>query len=79
MTNDQMKPGRYLKLHIARKKVAWTKARIAEGRVVYLTSGISRVKIVAKNVECLKPTKQGLMLQSGKRLESVHHHELRAA
>lgn len=79
MTNDQMKPGRYLKLHIARKKIAWIKARIGEGRKVHLVSGMSRVVIGAKAIDCLKATKQGLHLQSGKRIESVAHHQLLAA
>jgi hypothetical protein len=79
MKNSEMKPGRYLKLHTARQKIAWIKARLAEKRTVQLNSGMSCIKITAKNVEMLKATKRGLHIDSKRGLESIAFHSLRAS
>jgi hypothetical protein len=50
-----------------RKQYAWIKARVEEGRTVYLSTYTHRTKITSKNLNLVKATKTGLMVQMGKR------------
>lgn len=73
MTNQEMKAGRWLKLHIARKRLAWIAARLGEGRTVALTTYTRQTRYKAKHLDMFKATKHGLYVQRGKNWDCVDH------
>lgn len=48
LTNEQMKPGRFLRLHRGRKRLARMVACWGKGGVVYISTHLRTVKVDAK-------------------------------
>ena len=65
MPNDAMRAGRYLHWHTARRKAAWIKARVAEGRTVYLVTYTKATKITAKYLSAVEARPSGLYIKQG--------------
>lgn len=48
LTNEQMKAGRYLRWHNARRKVAFIRANLTAGRTVYVSTHLKSWKFTPK-------------------------------
>ena len=79
MTNEQMKSGRYLRWHKARRRIAWILARLAEGRTVQIATQTRAVRYTAKHAAMFKATKSGAFVQRGKAWDCIDHTNLTAA
>ena len=66
ITNSEMKAGRFAKWAEARRKLAWIKARLAEGRQVCVSTMTNCTKYSAKHADMFSATKSGLYVQHGK-------------
>lgn len=66
MTNSQMKPGRYLRWHEARKRIAWIQTRLAEGMTVQLTTYTKATRYTAKHATMFRAARDGAYVQRGK-------------
>lgn len=66
MTNDQMKANRYLTWANARRKLAWVKARLAEGRTVAVTTYTKQTRYKPQHADMFVARKNGLFVQRGK-------------
>ncbi len=53
-------------MNLAERKLEWIKARIAEGRTVYLTTYLKATKIQAKHLSMIRVRGTTLEVQSGK-------------
>lgn len=71
LTNAQMKAGRFLRWHKARKSEAWIKARLAEGCTVMISSYTKATKLTAKHAWAISSDRVGVYLQSGKRFNDI--------
>lgn len=66
MTNADMKPGRFAKWALARRKLAFIRSNIEAGRMVQLATYLKAYRLTAKHLDMVKATKAGLYMQSGK-------------
>lgn len=66
MSNEQMKAKRFLRWHIARKKLAFIREHATAGHTVTLSTSMLRTPIKAKHLDSVKATKNGLYIQRGK-------------
>jgi len=66
MTNEQMKPFRFLRWQMARSKIAFIQSHLLQGQTVYLCTMTRATKLTAKNFDMIKATKSGAYMQSGK-------------
>ena len=68
--NSRMVKGRFLRLHIARQKLAFIRANLAAGRVVYLSTYTRHTKFSPRHLPDLdkffRTTKTGLYVARGK-------------
>jgi hypothetical protein len=71
MTNDEMKPGRYLRWHNARKRIAWIQAKLAEGHTVQLTTYTTATRYKAKHADMFRATRTGAYVQRGKAWDCI--------
>lgn len=71
MTNDQMKPNRFLRWHKARKRIAFIKARLAAGAVVTVATQTHAWHYRQKHADMFKATKSGAFVQRGKRWDCI--------
>ena len=67
ITNEQMKRGRFQRWHLARKKVAWIEARLAEGYTVQLTTHTRYTRYKPKHAGMFRAPKYGAEVQHGNR------------
>lgn len=67
LKNSQMIAGRFKAFALAKRKLAFIKDKIAEGKVIYLSTYGHHTKVTAKSVELVKASKSGLWVQHGKR------------
>lgn len=79
MSNEDMRSGRFLRWHTARRKAAWIAARLAEGLTVYVVTYTKATKLSAKHADSIKATKSGLYMRSGKSWICIDGCALRAA
>lgn len=66
MSNEQMVSNRFYRWQVARRKLAWIQARIAEGREVAFCTQTRATKITAKNLACVKAARTGIYVQHGR-------------
>lgn len=67
MTNDQMKPNRYYKWALARKKLAFMTTQVNAGNTVYLATMLRVTKVSkAAHLAAFTATRSGLYMVSGK-------------
>jgi hypothetical protein len=66
LTNAQMKAGRYLRWHQARRKIAWIVGHLEAGRTVQLTTYTRCTRYTKKHIAMFKATKAGAYVQQGK-------------
>lgn len=75
LTNDQMKPNRFARLHSARKRLAFIRNNLAAGRDVYLCTYTKMTKFQPKHLADLdvffKATKSGLYVARGRNWDSI--------
>jgi riboflavin synthase alpha subunit len=79
MTNDQMKAGRFVRWHVARRKVAFIQGHLAAGRTVYICTMTKATKLSAKHAGMVKATKSGAYMQAGKSWVCIDGCALKAA
>lgn len=79
MTNQEMKAGRFLRWHIARRKIAWISARLSEGRKVYIQTNTRTTVCFAKHADMFKATRSGAYLQRGKKWDCIDFCKISAA
>lgn len=60
--------------NLAATKLAWIKARIAEGRTVYLSTTLRHTKISAKHMDLLRVRGESLEVLTGKQGWLNHNH-----
>lgn len=65
MDNATMKPGRFLRWALARRKLNWIVARVNEGRDVFLTTATRSTRIGKRQLAQVRATKNGLSVQHG--------------
>lgn len=65
LTNDQMIAGRFLRIHKARRRVAWIKSQLAAGRTILICTMTKATAYKAKHIDMFKATKTGAYVQSG--------------
>ena len=73
MTNAQMKPGRFLRFHQARRKVAIIKAHLAAGGAVVVATCTKATTYRAKHAETFRATRSGVVVQRGKSWDSIEY------
>lgn len=78
LTNQDMTPNRFLRWHKARQRIAWIKARLAEGATVQLTTYTRATRYTAKHAEMFRATKTGALVQRGKRWDCIDGCDVRA-
>ena len=72
MTNDEMKPGRYLRWHANRVLVANINSALEAGKMVQLTTYTHAARYTKKHIGMFKATKSGAYVQQGKRWECIN-------
>jgi len=77
MTNDEMKPGRYLRWHKARRNAARIAAHLeAGGKVVIGT--YTRATVYSKNhADMFRATRSGLFVRRGKHWDCIDYCAIR--
>jgi hypothetical protein len=78
MTNEQMKAGRFLRWHQARRKVAWINSQLEAGNTVQITTYLKSWRYKKKHIGMFKATKSGAYVQQGKQWVSFDGSDLRA-
>jgi hypothetical protein len=76
MTNDQMKPRRFLNLYNAKTKLNWIVNNINNGLTVYVCTQIRKTGYNKKHIDMFKATKSGLYVQSGKKYLNIDFNQL---
>jgi hypothetical protein len=71
MTNDQMKPGRFLRWQQARRTAAKTTAHLASGGKVVIGTYTRATVYGSRHASLFRATSSGLYLQSGKRWDCI--------
>ncbi len=66
MTNDQMKPNRFGKWHIAKKQAKEINDHLLSGGVVMIANYLKATQLEKKHAGMVKGTKSGLYMQRGK-------------
>jgi len=67
MTNDEMKEGRFLRWHKARKLVAEINAALESGATVQFTTYLKATRYTKKHIGMIKAGKDGIYTQHGRR------------
>ena len=77
MTNDQMKPGRFLRWQQARRTAARIAAHLTSGRRV-LVGTCTRATVYSKrHADMFRATSSGLYVRRGKHWDCIDHCALR--
>jgi riboflavin synthase alpha subunit len=66
MTNTEMKANRFLRLHLARKKIAAIRFHLQAGHTVQITTALKAIRFTKKHTDMFKATKTGAYVQQGK-------------
>lgn len=68
LTNEQMKASRFLRLHSARKRLAWINAQWTEGMTVYVSTMTRHTQLKPKwtGQDMFRATKSGLYMRQGR-------------
>jgi hypothetical protein len=72
MTNEQMKPGRFLDLHKARRRFRFIVANLEAGNTVSLTTYTRSVNYKPKHVAMFKITGKDVWVQRGKSWDCIN-------
>ncbi len=78
LTNDQMKERRFLRLHHAKRRVAFIHEHLNAGHTVQLTTHTKATRYTKKHIGMFKATKHGTYVQSGKKWVCIDGCDLRA-
>lgn len=78
MTNEQMKPGRFLRFYKARKRIAFIRENLAAGHIIQITTSLRAVRYSAKHIDMFKATKTGAYVQRGKSWDCIDYCDIRA-
>ena len=76
LTNDRMIAGRFKRWADARAKLAWIRARWAEGRTVLVCTQMRAIRLSAKHADTIRATRSGLYRLAGKRWECIDYCKL---
>lgn len=80
MTNEEMKAGRFLRWHVARRKIAWIAARHAQGKTVFIRTATHIFKYPPKCSGMFKATRNGAYVQRGtKKWDCIDFNHITAA
>jgi hypothetical protein len=80
MTNDEMKAGRYLKLHQGRQKFAKLQAHLAAGGSFYICTSYRATKVSPKHTDMIRLGKSGsIYVQRGKAWDCIDYCAIRIA
>lgn len=79
ITNEQMKAGRFLRWHTARRKVAFIRNHLSEGRTIYISTATRITKVSAKHADMFKATKSGAYIQRGRNWDCIDFCKISAA
>ena len=71
LTNEQMKPNRFLRWHKARKKIAAIKAHLSQGHTVQIGTMTHATNYKAKHIDMFKATRSGAYVQRGKSWDCI--------
>lgn len=77
LANSQMRPGRFLRWHHARQRVAWIKAQLAAGRVVLMTTYTRQWRFRQGHEAMFRATKSGAYVQRGKAWDCIDGTDIR--
>ena len=66
MTNADMKAGRFLRWHEARKMVEWMRSCWDRGLTVYMVTAYRSTAFAPKHCDCVKATRTGVYVRIGK-------------
>lgn len=66
LTNQDMKPGRYLRWAQARRKVALIRQHLEAGRTVQISNYLHAWRLKAKHAKMIKAGRTGVYMQRGK-------------
>lgn len=66
MNNSQMKAGRFLRWHLARRKVSAIVGALNSGNAIVISTYTKHTKYTKKHADMFKATKSGAFVQSGK-------------
>jgi hypothetical protein len=78
LSNDKMRPNRFLNWHMARKRIAWIKAQLALGAKVRISTHLKSTIYSAKHADLFCATKTGAMVQQGRKLVCIDWCDIRA-
>ena len=78
ITNEQMKPGRYLRWHTARTKVSRIQAHLAAGGIVVVGTPLKAWKFTKPaHAEMFKANRTGAYVQRGKAWDCIDYSAIR--
>ena len=77
MTNDQMKPGRFLRWQQARRTAAKIAAHLASGGKVVVGTYTRATVFSGRHAELFRATRSGLYVRSGKHWDCIDHCAIR--
>lgn len=78
MTNEQMKPNRFLRWAKARKRIAWIKAQLGAGKTVQVATALKATRYTAKHLDMFKAARNGAFVQRGKNWDCIDGCDVRA-
>lgn len=78
LTNEQMKPNRFVRWAKARKRIAFIVSNLEAGKTVQLTTYTKATRYTAKHKDMFKATKGGAYVQRGKSWDCIDGVDLRA-
>lgn len=71
MTNTEMKPNRFARWHLARKRIAFIRKHLAAGNTVAISTQTRAVHYTAKHINMFKATRSGAYVQRGKSWDCI--------
>lgn len=71
MTNDQMKPNRFLRWQKARKQFAFIMETLKAGKTVQVTTNLKATRYSAKHSDLFVCKKDGLYVRRGKGMDFI--------
>jgi hypothetical protein len=77
MTNDQMKPGRFLRWHRARQAAARIRAHLASGGKVVVGTYTRATVYSGKHDDLFRATRSGLYVRRGRGWDCIDHCAIR--
>ncbi len=77
MTNDQMKPGRFLRWHRARRAAARISAHLSAGGRVVVGTYTRATVYTRRHADLFRATREGLYVRRGKGWDCIDHCAIR--